>query len=256
MIPSRTWRRLPGRRGSGGLFIQPAGKAPSAPAMLCGAAPQHPGLVTPGDKVPEMATLSQHLGWLPCHGARDGHPAVAPKTAALPQHPIWRPHLSTQCPRWQLYLSATLAPVNIVPHARAGADKTPPFPAWWASSGCPSPWRTYPMRWWVAGHLGAKMATGAALRQRCPRTRSPNTRLKGKEQQAALWKAAMPLGAHWPTKDACEGDACHHRTLPLRRTALHALSWHPLGTTTVPVPTAMAAETGPPFPGVNASPSG
>lgn len=39
--------------------------------------------------------------------------------------------------------------------------------------------------------------------------------------------------------------------------ALHALSWHPLGTTTVTVPVlvpvTVAAETGSPFPGLNAS---
>lgn len=112
------------------------------------------------------------------------------------------------------------------------------------------------MRWWVGDSLGAKMATGVVPGQRCPLTPSPNTRLKGKEQQAAPWKAAMPPGGRWPTKEACEGDACHHRTLPPRLAALHALSWHPLGTTTVPVPitvpvpvpTAVAAETSPPFP--------
>lgn len=68
------------------------------------------------------------------------------------------------------------------------------------------------MRWWVGDHLWAKMATGAALRQRCPLTHSPNTHLKGKEQQAALQTAAMPLGARWPMKDASKGDACRHRS--------------------------------------------
>lgn len=56
------------------------------------------------------------------------------------------------------------------------------------------------MRWWVGDHLGAKMATGAALRQRCLLIHSPHTRLKGKEQQAAPQTVAMPLGARWPTK--------------------------------------------------------
>lgn len=102
MIPSRTWRRPPGRRGSGGLFIQPAEKAPSAPAMPCRVAPRPPSLVTPGDKVPEVATLSQRLRWQPCHGARDGHPAVAPETVAPAQSHSAQDGGATsvpQCPR-------------------------------------------------------------------------------------------------------------------------------------------------------------
>lgn len=52
MIPSRTWRRPPRKRG---LFVQPAGQAPTAPPVPRGAAPQPPSQVTLGDKAPEMA---------------------------------------------------------------------------------------------------------------------------------------------------------------------------------------------------------
>lgn len=95
MIPSRTWRRPPGRRGSGGLFIQPVGKAPIAPAVPCGVAPQSPSLVTPGDKVPKMAAVPWCPRWQPHLSA------TVPKMAALPQRHTGTCGPSAPCQSWR-----------------------------------------------------------------------------------------------------------------------------------------------------------
>lgn len=95
-------------------------------------APRPPSLVTPGDKVPEVATLSQRLRWQPCHGARDGHPAVAPETVAPPQCHSAQDGGATsvpQCPRWRPHLSATLTLTDIVPHAGAGTEENLSIPS-------------------------------------------------------------------------------------------------------------------------------
>lgn len=104
-----------------------------------------PSPVTSANKVPEMATMSQHLRWLPCHGAQDGHPAVAPKLATLLWHPRWQPHLSTTAPRMAALPQCHIGAYGqCAPMLELVLRKTSPFPARWGSSSCLSSWRTYP----------------------------------------------------------------------------------------------------------------
>lgn len=167
MIPSRTWRRPPGRRGSGGLFIQPAGKAPRAPAMLFGgpAAPQPHGLATPGCSVPNTATPPPCPGWPSCRAAERPEvprcprqqPCFCTQTAATLRHhharngfSMPRQHLQPWCRMWKLVLKRTRT--RHVPSS--GGSQRPPFPMG------REPQQGGGLGAGMAAGLGAAMATG------------------------------------------------------------------------------------------------